>query len=404
MCPSCSASVGIVVRISHESALICDESPLIAAPPPCHLRARRCSSRRDDVSSPRHQGASMDLTTILIGLAIDVVVILTLVFAVYRPRHTKSDLALSYVVLNLGVFGAVALLAGADAGLALGMGLFGILSIIRLRSTAISQTEVAYYFVALVLGLVNSLGATWLPFMVAINVLLLGVARRPRPGSGGHRLTPDREAPRGARRRARRPRGPVRGPDGAAAHPGRRRDRGGGRLRPRGHGGRRRGGDPPDARTRSGRARTSRHLPSWRPGPGPSGERARRIRGPLVRRRAGCRRRSPSWSPGLGCRPGSTPSSSSTRRCSPLSCGTSATRSRCSRSTGCGSSATRRRTSTPRSGAPTATTSRGDGSGSRHALATTSTQTCACSRSSSRGPAGRPRSCGPRTRPSCRTP
>ncbi|HSF99090.1 MAG TPA: DUF4956 domain-containing protein [Ornithinibacter sp.] len=116
----------------------------------------------------------MDLTTILVGLAIDVVVISTLVFAVYRPRHRKADLALSYVVLNLGVFGAVALLAGADAGLALGMGLFGILSIIRLRSTAISQTEVAYYFVALVLGLVNSLGATWLPFMIAINVLLLG--------------------------------------------------------------------------------------------------------------------------------------------------------------------------------------------------------------------------------------
>ena len=79
----------------------------------------------------------------------------------------------SYIVLNLGVFGAVALLAGSDAGLALGMGLFGILSIIRLRSTAISQTEVAYYFVALVLGLVNSLGATWLPFMIAINVLPL---------------------------------------------------------------------------------------------------------------------------------------------------------------------------------------------------------------------------------------
>jgi len=116
----------------------------------------------------------MDLTSILIGLGIDIVVITILVFAVYRPRHRKADLALSYIVLNLGVFGAVALLAGSDAGLALGMGLFGILSIIRLRSTAISQTEVAYYFVALVLGLVNSLGATWLPFMIAINVLLLG--------------------------------------------------------------------------------------------------------------------------------------------------------------------------------------------------------------------------------------
>lgn len=116
----------------------------------------------------------MTLSTVLVGLAVDVVVITVLVFAVYRPRHRKSDLALSYVVLNLGVFGAVALLAGAEAGLALGMGLFGILSIIRLRSTAISQTEVAYYFVVLVLGLVNALGGSWLPLALAVNVLLLG--------------------------------------------------------------------------------------------------------------------------------------------------------------------------------------------------------------------------------------
>jgi hypothetical protein len=110
---------------------------------------------------------------VLIGLAIDLVVIVILVFAVYRPRHSKADLALSYVVLNLGVFGAVALLAGSQAGLALGMGLFGILSIIRLRSSAISQTEVAYYFVALVLGLVNSLGSGHFALAIAINVLLV---------------------------------------------------------------------------------------------------------------------------------------------------------------------------------------------------------------------------------------
>lgn len=117
----------------------------------------------------------MSTSTILLGLAMNVLVITILVFAIYRPRHAKSDLALSYLVLNLGVFGAVTLLAGVQSGLALGMGLFGILSIIRLRSSAISQTEVAYYFVALVLGLVNSLGATMLPLAIAINLLLVGV-------------------------------------------------------------------------------------------------------------------------------------------------------------------------------------------------------------------------------------
>lgn len=116
----------------------------------------------------------MHLPTLFTGLALDLVVILVLVFGVYQRRHGKADLVLSYVVLNIGVFGAVALLAGVDGGLALGMGLFGILSIIRLRSSAISQTEVAYYFVALVLGLVNSLGAHVIGLAVVINVLLVG--------------------------------------------------------------------------------------------------------------------------------------------------------------------------------------------------------------------------------------
>ena len=55
----------------------------------------------------------------------------------------------------------------------LGFGLFAILSIIRLRSSAVTQQEVAYYFVALVLGLVNGmrLDDRWL--VVAVNALLL---------------------------------------------------------------------------------------------------------------------------------------------------------------------------------------------------------------------------------------
>ena len=117
----------------------------------------------------------MHLVSTLIGLGIDLVAISILVFGVYRPRHSKSDLALSYLALNLGIFGAVALLSQAEGSMALGMGLFGILSIIRLRSSSISQTEVTYYFVSLVLGLLNALGVSLLPFLIVINVLLVGI-------------------------------------------------------------------------------------------------------------------------------------------------------------------------------------------------------------------------------------
>lgn len=136
----------------------------------------------------------MDLSALFTGLAMNLTVISVLVFGCYRRRHSKVDLMLSYIVLNIGVFGAVALLAGADGGLALGMGLFGILSIIRLRSSAISQTEVAYYFVALVLGLVNSLGAHVLPLAITINVLLVGALWALDRESGRSSAAPRRPA------------------------------------------------------------------------------------------------------------------------------------------------------------------------------------------------------------------
>jgi hypothetical protein len=57
--------------------------------------------------------------------------------------------------------------------IAVGFGLFAILSIIRLRSSAVTQQEVAYYFVALVMGLVNGINLPDRGLLVLMNVLLL---------------------------------------------------------------------------------------------------------------------------------------------------------------------------------------------------------------------------------------
>jgi hypothetical protein len=46
----------------------------------------------------------------------------------------------------------MSLLTKVRVDIAVGFGLFAILSIIRLRSSAVTQQEVAYYFLALVLG------------------------------------------------------------------------------------------------------------------------------------------------------------------------------------------------------------------------------------------------------------
>ena len=117
----------------------------------------------------------MELTQLAAGLGIDLVAIALLAYGVYFPRHGKADLALAFVALNVGVFAAVALLASAEVGMGIAFGLFGILSIIRLRSSEISQREVAYYFSSLAIGLIAGVPHTDVLVPLALIALILAV-------------------------------------------------------------------------------------------------------------------------------------------------------------------------------------------------------------------------------------
>jgi hypothetical protein len=108
-----------------------------------------------------------------IDLLVDVAAIFVLAYVLYFRRHRRADLLLSYVTLNIGLFVAMSLLGTVRVDIALGFGLFAILSIIRLRSSAVTQQEVAYYFAALVLGLVNGLDLDDRVLLVFVNALLV---------------------------------------------------------------------------------------------------------------------------------------------------------------------------------------------------------------------------------------
>ena len=74
----------------------------------------------------------------------------------------------------------------------LGLGLFGVLSIIRLRSAEMEHDEVAYFFSALALGLLGGfpLSPTWLsPLLMFSVVLAIFLADHPRLfGSRRHQI------------------------------------------------------------------------------------------------------------------------------------------------------------------------------------------------------------------------
>jgi hypothetical protein len=96
--------------------------------------------------------------TMLLAVAADLVAIAVLTFGVYFPRHRRRDLVTAFLGVNIGVLAVSIVLGNTAVGAGLGLGLFGVLSIIRLRSDEISQHEIAYYFAALALGLIAGLG------------------------------------------------------------------------------------------------------------------------------------------------------------------------------------------------------------------------------------------------------
>ncbi len=118
-----------------------------------------------------------------LALAAADLVAASLLTALYFRRHRRRDLVVAYLGVNVGVLAVASALSTGQVGAGLGLGLFGVLSIIRLRSNELDQREVAYYFSALALGLLGGLGTpeAWqAPVLMALVVAVMYVADHPR--------------------------------------------------------------------------------------------------------------------------------------------------------------------------------------------------------------------------------
>ena len=113
-----------------------------------------------------------DLPLTLAYIGADLVALMLLVGALYIPRHGRRDLVAAYIGVNVGVLAVTLLLSTASVSAGLGLGLFGVLSIIRLRSSSLAQGEVAYFFAALALGLLGGI-KTHLIIVTILMALIL---------------------------------------------------------------------------------------------------------------------------------------------------------------------------------------------------------------------------------------
>jgi hypothetical protein len=120
---------------------------------------------------------------VLTRLAIDVLAIGLLAYGLYYRRHGRRDLVVIYSMFNIGLFLALIVISTGNVSVGVGFGLFAVLSIVRLRSEPFTNGELAYFFVALVIGLVNGidLGSTELALLLsALALAAAAVIDHPR--------------------------------------------------------------------------------------------------------------------------------------------------------------------------------------------------------------------------------
>ena len=106
-------------------------------------------------------------------LGLDVLSMLVLVGVLYRRRAAAPEMTLVFTALNIGLFAAVSAIGSGEFPTGIGFGLFGLLSLVRLRSAAFTLKDVAYTFVALILALVNGLPERNFALVVALDAVLL---------------------------------------------------------------------------------------------------------------------------------------------------------------------------------------------------------------------------------------
>jgi hypothetical protein len=113
-----------------------------------------------------------DLADVLAHAAVDVCALLALM-VLYARRHQGRELMMVYVCFNVGLFAALVAITAGHFPAGVGFGLFGVLSIIRLRSQPFTTAQIGYFFLVLVLALVNGLSGRGLVLSAVLSAALL---------------------------------------------------------------------------------------------------------------------------------------------------------------------------------------------------------------------------------------
>lgn len=115
---------------------------------------------------------SQEFAFVLPRLLLDLAAI-SILLGIFFRNHHRPDLVSVYFACNIGLFSVLTVLSFSPLSSAVGFALFGVLSIIRLRSFEFENHEIAFFFISLAVALLSAIDPKSIVLPAALNVVLV---------------------------------------------------------------------------------------------------------------------------------------------------------------------------------------------------------------------------------------
>lgn len=116
----------------------------------------------------------MNVVSLFIGFAVNLLVALLIVRFIYYPINPNKNFVFTYLAFNTIIYFVMSFLTSAELSLGVGFGLFAIFSVLRYRTTTMSTREMTYLFILIALPVMNSVlmrSDVW-GVLIAVNILV----------------------------------------------------------------------------------------------------------------------------------------------------------------------------------------------------------------------------------------
>jgi hypothetical protein len=120
---------------------------------------------------------STDLTNLLLGAALNLLIALLIVRFIYYPGTQNKNYVFTFLAFNTVIYFVMGLLTSVTLSVGVGFGLFAIFSVLRYRTDEIPIREMTYLFVIIALPVMNSvlMSSGALAELLAANGLVVAV-------------------------------------------------------------------------------------------------------------------------------------------------------------------------------------------------------------------------------------